>query len=208
MYLYGESSDVETDFINYLRGILQGDTLSLILFVLSVNQLSHLLQQHESYKAGKVIRVKNISHLFFVDDLKLYAINIEKMKQMLEAVTQFSNEVGMNFGEAKCAYQSIERGRRKPENEILYVNGLIIQEVKEEDNYKYLRIDESVRIDGPLNKDRIQKEYKSRVRKILKSELNGYSKVIAHNAFAVAQVTPSIGILKWIKKDRKSVTLT
>ena len=83
--------------------------LSLILFVLSVNPLSHLLQQHEGYETGKVIKIKNISHLFLVDDLRLYAINIEKMKQVLETVTQFSNEVGMNFGEAKCAYQSIER---------------------------------------------------------------------------------------------------
>ena len=216
VYLYGESSNVETDFISYLKGILQGDTLSLILFVLSVNPLSHLLQWHEGYKAGKVIRIKNISHLFFVDDLKLYAISIEKMKQMLETVTQFSNEVGMNFGEAKCAYQSIERGRRKPENESLYVNGLNIQELKEGDNYKYLGIDESVRIDGPLNKDRIRKEYKSRVRKIWKSELNGYNKVIAHNAFAVALVIPTIGILKWTKKEisdldvitRKILTMT
>ena len=216
VYLYGESSNVETDFISYLKGILQGDTLSLILFVLSVSPLSHLLQRHEGYKAGKIIRIKNISHLFFVDDLKLYAISIEKMKQMLETVTQFSNEVGMNFGEAKCAYQSIERGRRKPENESLYVNGLNIQEIKEGDNYKYLGIDESVRIDGPLNKDRIRKEYKSRVRKIWKSELNGYNKVIAHNAFAVALVIPTIGILKWTKKEisdldvitRKILTMT
>ena len=58
-----------------------------------------------------------------------------------------------------------------------------------------------MRIDGPLNKDRIRKDYKSRVRKIWKSELNGYSKVIAQNVFAVALVTPSIGILKWTKKE-------
>ena len=91
VYLYGESSNVETDFISYLKRILQWNTLSLILFVLSVNPLLHLLQRHEGYKAGKIIRIKNISHLFFVNDLKLYAINIEKMKQILETVTQFSN---------------------------------------------------------------------------------------------------------------------
>ena len=37
VFLYGENSDLETSFIEYLRGILQGDTLSLILFVLTVN---------------------------------------------------------------------------------------------------------------------------------------------------------------------------
>ena len=34
VFLHGENSSVETDFINYLREILQGDTLSLILFIL------------------------------------------------------------------------------------------------------------------------------------------------------------------------------
>ena len=157
-------------------------------------------------KQGSHQVIKNISHLFLVNDLKLYAINIEKMKQMLETMTQFSNEVGMNFGEAKCAYQSIEKGRQKPENESLYVMDLTIQEIKEGYNYKYLGIDESVRIDEPLNKDRIHKEYKSRARKIWKLELNVYNEVIAHNAFAVALVTPTTGILKWTKT--RSVTLT
>ena len=73
-----------------------------------------------------------------------------------------------------------------------------------------------MKIDGPLNKDRICKECNSRVRKIWKSELIGYNEVIARNAFAVALVTPSIGILKWTKKEisdldvitRKILTMT
>ena len=73
-----------------------------------------------------------------------------------------------------------------------------------------------MRIDGPLDKDRIRKVYKSRVRKIRKSELNGYNKVIARNAFAVALAIPMIGILKWTKKEisdldmitRKILTMT
>ena len=76
--LNGETSNIETDFISYLRGILQGDTLSLILFVLSVNPLPFLLRNHEGYKI-KNKKKKNITNLFFVDDLKLYAQNIEKM---------------------------------------------------------------------------------------------------------------------------------
>ena len=37
MRIYGENKNLETDGIEYNRGIIQGDTLSLILFVLSVN---------------------------------------------------------------------------------------------------------------------------------------------------------------------------
>ena len=39
VFLHGENTSAEMDFINYLRGILEGDTLSLISFILSVNPL-------------------------------------------------------------------------------------------------------------------------------------------------------------------------
>ena len=138
------------------------------------------------------------------------------MIKLLETVTQFSNDVGMKFGVSKCAYQVIERGKRKAQNEDLEVNGLQIQEIQEGDSYKYLGIDESIGTEGPLNKQRVIKEYKRRVKKIWRSELNGYNKAIAHNAFAIPVVTPTIGILKWTKKEindldiatRKIITMT
>ena len=66
------------------------------------------------------------------------------MIKLLETVTQFSNDVGMKFGVSKCAYQVIERGKRKAQNEDLEVNGLQIQETQEGDSYKYLEIDERI----------------------------------------------------------------
>ena len=216
VFLHGENTGAETDFINYLTGILQGDTLSLILFVLSVNPLSFLLKEHDGYKTKQLSQAININHLFFVDDLKLYASTIAKMIKLLETVTQFSNDVGMKFGVSKCAYQVIERGKRKAQNEDMEVNGLQIHEIQEGDCYKYLGIDEFIGIDGPFNKQMVIKEYKTRVKKIWGSELNGYNKAIAHNAFAVPVVTPTIGILKWTKKEindldiatRKIITMT
>ena len=139
--LNGEKENIETDFIKYLRGILQGDTLSLILFVLAVNPLSFLLSKYEGYSIGKTKRTKNISHLFFVDDLKLYALNLNRMIEMLKMVVQFSEDVGMNFGVNKCAYQCIEKGKRKEQSQPFEVNGLIIKEVEEGDTYKYLGVD-------------------------------------------------------------------
>ena len=55
--------------------------------------------------------------------------------------------------------------------------------------------DESVGIIGLLNKEKVIKEYKLRVKKIWNSELNGLNKSIAHNVFAVPVITPTIGIL-------------
>ena len=71
-YLYGETSGIETNFIDYLRAILQGDTLSLLLFALSVNPLSYLLSKEDGFKLAVEKLEQNLSHLFFVDDLKLF----------------------------------------------------------------------------------------------------------------------------------------
>ena len=97
--------------------------LSLVLFILSVNPLSFILHKEEGYKLGKEKKQgehkqetektrTNLSHLFFVDDIKLYAKTLEMMRTLLEIVAQFSHDVKMKFGEDKCAYQCIKRGKR------------------------------------------------------------------------------------------------
>ena len=116
MHLHRETSTIETRMIDYYRGILQGDLLSLILFVLAVNPLSHLLSKEEGFKLTIEDQIRIITHLFFVDDLKLYASTLAKMNKLLDIVTQLTNDVGMTFGESKCAYQAIERGKRKEHN--------------------------------------------------------------------------------------------
>ena len=120
IHLYGETDSIETSEIKYYKGIIQGDMLSLILFILSVNQLSFILHKEEGYKLGKKKEQgehkqetektrTNLSHLFFVDDIKLYGRTLEMMRTLLEIVTQFSHDVRMKFGEDKCAYQCIKR---------------------------------------------------------------------------------------------------
>ena len=111
MHIYGENKNLETDEIEYNRGIIQGDTLSLILFVLSVNPLSFLLKRYEGYKIGKDKRDKNVSHLFFVDHLKLYALSLELTMKISELVTTFSKDIGMNFGNRNALFKSFREGK-------------------------------------------------------------------------------------------------
>jgi len=72
LHLNGTKATIPSEMIKLLKGILQGDSLSVILFILSVNPLSHLLKILKGYSAGND-RLTNITHNFFVDDLKLYA---------------------------------------------------------------------------------------------------------------------------------------
>ena len=114
VHLYGESNTIETKLIDYYRGILQGDLLSLILFVLAVNPLSYLLSKEEGIKLTIEDQIRIISHLFFVDDLKLFASSLARMEKLLDIVTQFTNDVGMTFRKTKCAYQAIQTGGSVP----------------------------------------------------------------------------------------------
>ena len=114
----------------------------------------------------------------------------------------------MTFGLSKCVYQSTERGKCKAENKPLVVNNLSIEEIEEGDQYKYLGTDDSVDIIGTLNKEKVIKEYKLRVKKIWNSELNGLNRSMAHNAFAVPVITPTIGILNLTKKEISDLDIT
>ena len=204
--LNGEDTSLESDQLSYLKGILQGDTLRLILFILSVNPLSYLLSKEEGIQLTKEDQVRIATHLFFVDDSKLYAKNKEKLRILLGLVIRFTQDFGTKFGESKCVYSIIVQGNRKHQGEDLKIRLLTDKELPERDSYKYLGLDKSIGFDGPLNKERVKTEYKRRVRKIWSSELNNINKVNSHNTFSVPIITPTTGILPWTKKEIKTWT--
>ena len=208
-------SSITSDVMNFLNGIFQGDSISVLLFILSLNPLSYMLGKLKSYNYGNNRR-KAIIQNFFVNDLKLYSSTVNVAKKQLDRVTQFSNHICMDFGTNKCVYLKIVKGMIAGDGEPLVINNLTIKSVKEGDTYKYLGIDENIGYHGPINKETVSKEYFTRIRKIWSSELSAYNKLIAHNAFAVPVLIPTIGVLDWtigeIKdidiKTRKILTLT
>ena len=110
----GENDSYVSKTIKYLKGIFQGDSLSVLLFIISLNPMSFLLNKLKGYAFGKNgNRNEDITHLFFIDDLKLFATNMSSAKTLLDLVTTFSQDIGMKFGESKCAYLMIERGKQK-----------------------------------------------------------------------------------------------
>ena len=56
------------------------------------------------------------------------------MKLLLDLVTQFPKDFGIKFGESKCVYLQIERGRTKVNSENIENNNLNIPQVKEGDS--------------------------------------------------------------------------
>ena len=89
-------------------------------------------------------RNTNITHLFFVDDLKLYAPNLQEATKPLDLVTTFSNDIRMKFGESKCTYLKIEKGLIKQSAQNLEIDNVCIKPIKEGESYKYLGQDKTL----------------------------------------------------------------
>ena len=98
-------------------------------------------------------------------------------------------------------------GKRKSMGESIEINGLKLDELKEEDSYKYLGVDEDIAYRGDLNKDSVRKEYFNRTNKIWKSELYSKNKILAHNIFANPIFTLTFGILDWTKEEVEQIDI-
>ena len=103
----------------------------------------------------------------------------------MRTVHIFSTDIGMEFGIKKCGILILKRGKITRSEGIELPNGDKLKEVGEE-GYTYLGIVELDKIKEEEMKGKIVKEYKRRLRLILKSKLNGKNKVIAINTWAVA----------------------
>ena len=80
LYINGNSEDIITEIIKYFRGIFQGNSFSVLLFILSVNPLSFLLNKLKGYSLGTGNNRINVTINFFVDDLKLYDYIVDIFK--------------------------------------------------------------------------------------------------------------------------------
>ena len=112
----------------------------------------------------------------------------------------------MKFGQDKCAYIKIEKGKDTITSAI-EINGLKIKPIQEGESYRYLGQDENVAYEGTINKERVTKEYLSRVKEIWSSELSAYKKTIAHNSFATPVITSTIDILDWTIQEIKDTDI-
>ena len=192
-----------SDLIRYLRGIFQGDSLSVLLFILAVNPLSFLLNKLKGYKMGSSSnRNTNITHLFFVEDRKLYDSNLQEATKLLDLVTTFSNDVKMKFRESKCAYLKIEKSLIKQSAQNLEINNAFIKPIKEGESYKYIGQDENLGYVASLNKERVTNEYKKRVYRSV------YNKHLAHKPFSLPVLTPTFGILNWNICETENLDIT
>ena len=184
---------ITLDEIFIERGIFQGDSFSPLLFCIALAPLSRILQRA---KVGFKLIQKTISHLLYMDDLKVYAKNREEIVRCIELIKKFSDGICMDFGLEKCAVLHVEKG--------IINHAPFISEIPHlgpEDSYKYLGISQSSEIFHDEIKKKTKSVYISRVQAILKSKLTVNNTAQALNGYAMPIMRYGFGILKWTKTE-------
>ena len=144
--------------VNVKRRIFQEDSLSPLLFVLSMVSLSLILKKvYACYKWGK--KEYKLNHLLFMDDLKLYGKSEEQQNRLVKTVYVFSTNIGMEFGIKKCGILTMKRGKIIKSEGIKLPDGEVIKQVVQE-GYTYLGIIELNKVKETEMKEKIMKKCK------------------------------------------------
>ena len=86
------------------RSFFQGDSLSPLLFIISLIPLTITLRaMNKGYKLDDI----KVNHLLYMDDLKIYACSDKEMESLVNTIRIFSEDFSMEFGFEKCAKVSI-----------------------------------------------------------------------------------------------------
>ena len=202
LFLNHTKGSMKFDKININCGIFQGDSLSPLLFFLSLIPLTNELN---NTKYGYEIYGQVIKHLFYMDDLKLYAKNDKELEGLLSTVKQFSDDIGMEFGLDKCAKASFIKGELSRTTAVELDIDTTIRELDQDKTCKYLGIDEGNGIRHSKMKEMIRRECYRQARVMLKTELNSANKIEAINTLAMPVVQCSFNIIKWTLQDLRRI---
>ena len=190
------------------RGLFQGDSLSPLLFCLCIVPLSHALRSIGiGYKCKDVDLV--ISHQLYMDDLKVYTKSSNALTHALSVVDRVSTAVGMELGLRKCAVAHMQRGKLVESEDFLLDEDRVITSVTEGQTYRYLGIEQVFDPDHKTIREKLERAYVKRLRRIWSSDLNSKHKVRATNGWAVPVFRYFFNHVKWGKKyllslDRKT----
>ena len=116
------------------------------------------------------------NHLFFMDDLKLFAKSKNQIDPLVQTAHIFSEDIGMQFGIKKCGVLIMERGKVIRTDGIRLPDGQHMKDI-DEIGYTYLGILETDKIKEKEMKEKFSREYMRRLRLILRSKLNGKNKL-------------------------------
>ncbi|CAG4958012.1 unnamed protein product [Parnassius apollo] len=184
---------------NHIR-IRRGRLSESNLFCLSLNPLSTLLEG-----SGRGFQLRKggtkVIHLFYMDDLKLFASSRSHLMELLNITCEFSSSIGMELGTDKCAVLHVERGRVANSEGIYFSMPVNLRTLSEAETYRYLGMSQNIGIDEAGMKQSVCDVFYARLTKVLNNLLSGVNKTHAYNGGVMPVLMYTFGILRWTQTE-------
>ena len=129
-----------------------------------------------------------------MDDLKLYAKSERELDSLIQTVRTFSDDVGMVCGLDKFAALVLKRGKMIRTEGIELPDEKCMREVNH-DGYKHLGLLQFDFIMNSEMKEKVKSEHIKRVKKLLRSQLNGENVIAGMSAWAIGIIRYGAGVL-------------
>ncbi|PIO61861.1 hypothetical protein TELCIR_16600 [Teladorsagia circumcincta] len=177
---------VKSKPLDVKRGVMQGDTLSPLLFCMAISPISSVLRITVSpYRTATGALTPNsgpleINHQFYMDDLKVYTSRWEDIPTAKLAIEKVAGELGLKMNPSKCAVTSL----CAPQQLTSAIGMEDIPVLGSSSLYKYLGAEQNALISTDHLWTRIIEKAETTARRIMLSDLtvrqkvNGYNQVV------------------------------
>ena len=177
------------------RGILQGDSLSPLLFCLVMDSVSRALQENcPRVNVSSGNSSLEFNHVIYIDDLKLFAEDDESLQKLLDEANVQLKKIGLDVNPVKSATNSAACSELLP----------LINEFK---SYKYLGVQEER--DGTYNDDKnlaiLREEMMKRVNSLCGTKLSARNLSLAINEFATSLLEYPAGLIELEENKMKDI---
>ena len=182
------------------KGLLQGDSLSPLLFVVCLEPISRIMQKEEGINVydNNGNKIAELNHLVFIDDIKILSKVKRTSEKILKICIESMNLIGLELNEDKSAASF--RNERK------------IKMVNNDNFYKYLGVLENKNKEDENNvRKNLEKEILRRTELLCKQNLNAKNFSMAINEYTGSLLNYYIGIIDfpigYIEKLDKKVRI-
>ncbi|KAL3271814.1 hypothetical protein HHI36_022284 [Cryptolaemus montrouzieri] len=109
--------------------------------------------------------IVKISHILYMDGLKLYAYNKQQLQSQIELAAAFIRAIHMDFGFEKYAFVTLKAGKIQEESSLVLISYSKSSPLPGEEHSKYLGIHQAAT--ESLVKEQFQTAFKKRLKMIL-----------------------------------------